>query len=52
MKNILHFLFALTIIIFMVLMLVPGIMIYMFTKHNVIEAIQLQAARLERKYFS
>jgi hypothetical protein len=52
MKNILHFLFALTIIVFMVLMLVPGIMIYMFTKHNIIEEIQLQAARLERKYFS
>ncbi len=52
MKNLIHFIFALTIIIFMVLMLVPSIMIYMFTKHNVIEEIQLQAARLERKYFS
>ncbi len=52
MKNILHFIFALTIIIFMIIMLVPGIIIYMFTKHNVIQEIQLQAARLERKYFS
>jgi hypothetical protein len=52
MKNILHFIFALTIILFMILMLVPSIMIYMFTRHNIIQEIQTEAAKLERKYFS
>jgi hypothetical protein len=52
MKSILHFLFMVTIILFMLLMLLPSIAIYMFTRINIIQEIQLEAARLERKYFS
>jgi hypothetical protein len=52
MKTILHFLFILAIILFMFLMLLPSIAIYMFTGHNLIQEIQTEAAKLERKYFS
>lgn len=52
MKTILHFLFMISIIFFMFLMLVPAIAIYMFTRHNIIQEIQMEAARIERKYFS
>lgn len=52
MKTILHFLFMISIIFFMFLMLLPSIVIYMFTRHNIIQEIQMEAARLERKYFS
>lgn len=52
MKTILHFLFMIAIIFFMFLMLLPAIVIYMFTKHNIIQEIQFEAAKLERKYFN
>lgn len=52
MKTLLHLLFILSIILFMFLMLLPSIGIYMFTGHNLIQEIQTEAAKLERKYFS
>jgi hypothetical protein len=52
MKTFIHLLFILAIILFMFFMLVPSIAIYMFTGHNFIQQIQIEAAKLERKYFS
>jgi hypothetical protein len=52
MKSILHFLFIISIIFFMSLMILPAIAIYMFTQHNIMQDIQMEAARIELKYFS
>jgi hypothetical protein len=49
--QILHFLFVIVIIFFMLLMLIPAIMIYMFTGVNLIQEIQIEASKLERKFF-
>lgn len=52
MKNIIHFLFMIFVIFIMFTILVPAIVTYMFTKINLIQDLQWEAARLERKYFS
>jgi hypothetical protein len=49
--NILHFLFILIVLFFMCLMLIPSIVIYMFSGVNLIQEIQIEASKLERKYF-
>ena len=50
--RILHILFIITVIFAMLVVLLPAIMIYMFTGHNAITEIQLAAANFERKYFN
>lgn len=52
MKTFIHLLFILAIILFMFFMIIPSIVVYMFTGHNIIQYIQIEAAKLERKYFS
>jgi hypothetical protein len=48
---ILHTLFIVVVIFFMLLMLIPSIVIYMFSGANLIQEIQIEASKLERKYF-
>ena len=50
--RILHILFIITVIISMIIVLIPAIVIYMFTGHNAINEIQIAAANFERKYFN
>ena len=52
MKSLLHFLFMVVIILFMLFVLIPSIFVYMFTRINIIQEIQFEAAKIERKYFS
>jgi RsiW-degrading membrane proteinase PrsW (M82 family) len=52
MKTLLHFLFNLFVIFLMFLLIIPGIIIYMFTSYNIIQEIQVEASKLEKKYFS
>jgi uncharacterized membrane protein len=50
--RILHILFIITVIISMVIILIPAIMLYMFTGQNAITEIQIAASNFERKYFN
>lgn len=50
-KAILHTLFIIIIVLFMILMLIPSIVIYMFSGVNLIQEIHIEAGKLERKYF-
>lgn len=50
--RILHILFIITVIFAMIIVLIPAIIIYMFTGHNAITEIQLAAANFENKYFN
>ena len=52
MKTFLHIAFIISIILLMVILLIPGIMIYMFTGINVITELHFEAGKLERKYFN
>jgi hypothetical protein len=52
MKTILHFLFMISVIIIMFSILIPAVVTYMFVGINLIEEIRLEAAKIERKYFS
>jgi hypothetical protein len=50
--RILHILFIITVIFLMIIVLIPAIIIYMFTAHNLIIEMQLAASNFERKYFN
>lgn len=52
MKTILHFLFMISVIFIMFAILIPSIVTYMFTRINLIQELQWEAAKIERKYFS
>ncbi len=52
MKTIFHIAFIISIILLMVILLIPGIIIYMFTGYNVITELHFEAGKLERKYFN
>lgn len=52
MKTILHIAFIISIILLMVILLIPAIIIYMFTGYNVITELHFEAGKLERKYFN
>lgn len=51
MKQLAHYIFIVSIIVFMILMLIPSIVVYMFSGVNLMQKIQIEAAKLERKYF-
>jgi phosphoglycerol transferase MdoB-like AlkP superfamily enzyme len=52
MKTFLHIAFIISIILLMVILLIPAIIIYMFTGYNVITELHFEAGKLERKYFN
>ena len=52
MKSFLHIGFIISIIFLMIILLIPAIMLYMFTGYNLITELHFEAGKLERKYFS
>jgi hypothetical protein len=52
MKTFLHIAFIISIILLMIILLIPAIIIYMFTGYNVITELHFEAGKLERKYFN
>jgi hypothetical protein len=52
MKTFLHIAFIISIILLMVILLIPAIIIYMFTGYNIITELHFEAGKLERKYFN
>lgn len=52
MKTFLHIAFIISIIFLMIILLIPAIMVYMFTGYNFITELHFEAGKLERKYFS
>jgi hypothetical protein len=52
MKTFLHLTFIISIIFLMVLILIPAIMVYMFTGYNAITELHFEAGKIERKFFS
>jgi len=52
MKTFLHFTFIISIIFLMIVILIPAIMVYMFTGYNAITELHFKAGKIERKYFS
>jgi len=49
MKTFLHIAFIISI---MIILLIPAIIVYMFTGYNVITELHFEAGKLERKYFN
>jgi hypothetical protein len=52
MKSFLHIAFIISIILLMIILLIPAIIVYMFTGYNAITELHFEAGKLERKYFS
>lgn len=50
-KNLGHYSFVIIVIIFMMICIIPTMLIFMFTKYNLLEKISLWAAGIERRYF-
>lgn len=50
-KNFGHYSFVIGVIAVMMICIIPTIIIYMFTKYNLLEQISLWAAGIERRYF-
>ncbi len=51
MKTALHYTFIIVSILILALMLIPGLIIYFFTKFNIVEYFYNYCGRMERKYF-
>jgi hypothetical protein len=51
MKSFLHIGFIISIILLMIILLIPAIILYMFTGYNLITELHFEAGKLERKYF-
>ena len=52
MNTILHILFIISVIAAMLITLPFAILFYMITGHNVIQEMQIEASKFERKYFN
>jgi hypothetical protein len=51
MKTALHYIFIIVSILILALIAVPGLIIYFFTKFNIVEYFYNYCGRMERKYF-
>ena len=52
MKSFLHISFITSIILLMIILLIPAIVVYMFTSYNLITDLHIEAGKIEKKYFS
>jgi len=51
MKTLTHYIFLIISILFLAVMVLPGLIIYFFTKFNIIEYFYNDLGRIEKKYF-
>lgn len=51
MKNFLNNSFIISTILLMILLIIPAIIVYMFTRYDLITELHIKAGKLERKFF-
>jgi len=51
MKAAIHYIFIIVSILILGLIVVPGLIIYFFTKFNIVEYLYNYCGRIEKKYF-